>query len=160
MYAQTVRMGRLGKNSCDATISPHTWLIAHRLFEDSIPRDLNLLRSLINAYFDHVHSLRCLGFIHKPTFIYALERDAVKDEYTEALIYIMCAFGAKYLSWEAHKRLHLSDDENEVPGAQWARQAREMALRDMVIPSVQNLMMSMPVREIHVGGLIDELFRR
>lgn len=116
--------------------------MVHRLLDDSIPQDMHLLRSLIDAYFDHVHPLRCLGFIHKPTFIYALERGAVKDEYSEALVYIMCAFGAKYLSWEADQRLPLFDDENEEPGAQWARKAGEMAMKDMVIPSLQNLMVT------------------
>lgn len=89
-----------------------------------------------------MHPLRCLGFIHKPTFLYSVERSAVKDEYIDALVYIMCAFGAKYLSWEANQRLPLYDDENEIPGFQWARQAREMAMRDMAVPSIQNLMVS------------------
>ncbi|KAK6367405.1 hypothetical protein LTS17_010331 [Exophiala oligosperma] len=70
----------------------------------------------------------------------ALERGIVKDEYIEALIYIMCAFGAKYLSWESHNRLPLYNDENEAPGFQWARKARDIAMRGMDIPSVQNLM--------------------
>jgi hypothetical protein len=76
--------------------------------------------------------------------MYALERGAVKEEYNEALVYIMCAFGAKYLSWEADQRLPLFDNEDEEPGAQWARKAREMAMRDMVLPSLQNLMVSFP----------------
>lgn len=84
--------------------------------------------------------------------MYAVERGAVKDEYIDALIYIMCAFGAKYVSWEMDQRLPLCDDENEVPGFQWARQAREMAMRDMAVPSIQNLMVSRDCIETSSGG--------
>ncbi|OQV07020.1 Fungal specific transcription factor domain-containing protein [Cladophialophora immunda] len=140
------RLGRTSASSREQAVGT-TWLN-----DDSIPQDLGVLRSLIDAYFDHVHPLRCLGFIHKPTFIYALERGALTDEYNEALIYIMCAFGAKYLSWDTHRPLCLSDDETEVPGAQWARKAREIAMKDMAIPSLQNLMALVLISEYGAGA--------
>ncbi|KIV79656.1 hypothetical protein PV11_07205 [Exophiala sideris] len=127
-------------------------LIAPRLFEELIPQDSRLLRSLVDAYFHHVHPLRCLGFVHKPTFIHALEKGTLKDEYIEALIYIICAFGARYLYWDLHQRLALDEDENLVPGVRWARKAKEMAMRDMLTPSVQNLMALILISEYGAGA--------
>jgi len=118
--------------------------VAHwfRLYAESIPHTPDLLKPLFDAYFDHVHPLRCLGFIHKPSFMQAFERDTLSEEYTQPLIYIMCAFGAKHLCCKNEELMRGHHDKTEPPGAHWARVAREMAMKGMETPTIQNLMVS------------------
>lgn len=54
-----------------------------------------IIRELADVYFSRVHPLRCLGFIHKPTFMRCLDQDCLTTEYSEALILIICAFGMR-----------------------------------------------------------------
>ncbi|EXJ77350.1 hypothetical protein A1O3_09576 [Capronia epimyces CBS 606.96] len=108
------------------------------LSEPSIPDDKARLRSLAVAYFDRVHPQRCLGFIHKPTFMHFLDRGVVSlcQEYGEALVFTICALGAWYLlrhtpaKQPAHPR---------APGQEWALGGRRRALDNLGTPSINNL---------------------
>jgi len=50
---------------------------------------------LLGIYFDRVHPLRCLAFIHKPSFMYSLDRESLLEEYDASLVDAMCALGAR-----------------------------------------------------------------
>lgn len=62
----------------------------------------NLRSRLLSAYFDRVHPLRCLAFIHKPSFMYALDRGTLTHQYDDALVDAMCALGARYNMIRSH----------------------------------------------------------
>lgn len=56
------------------------------------------VRELCEIYFTQVHPLRCLSFIHKPSFMQALDAGRIMEDFGEALVYIICAFGERYVS--------------------------------------------------------------
>lgn len=66
-----------------------------RLFADALPQDRFHLQSLADKFFDRISTLRCLGFIHKPTFYQALDRGTLSEDFGEAVIYIVAALGAR-----------------------------------------------------------------
>jgi hypothetical protein len=70
-------------------------LVIYRLFADTLPQDALRLRALADKFFDRISTLRCLGFIHKPTFYQALDRGTLNEDFGEAVIYIVAAFGAR-----------------------------------------------------------------
>ncbi|TFB06916.1 hypothetical protein CCMA1212_001306 [Trichoderma ghanense] len=107
------------------------------LFADTLPQDALHLRALADKFFDRISTLRCLGFIHKPTFYQALDRGTLNEVFGEAVIYIVAALGA---------RMHLLDDATEfnasygIPGAAWAERARDLAMREIANPSLSTMM--------------------
>lgn len=64
------------------------------MYEDTLPRDKDRRRMLFDIYFDRVHPLRCLGFIHKPSFMLAFDKGLVIEEFGAPLVHIVCALGA------------------------------------------------------------------
>lgn len=54
------------------------------------------MKTVVDSYFAHTHSLRVLEFVHKPTFMRALDRGEVLREYGEATVFHICALGARY----------------------------------------------------------------
>ena len=64
------------------------------MYHDVLPSDGEQQRLLVGIYFDRVHPLRCLGFVHKPSFMLALDRGLVIEEFGGPLVHIMCALGA------------------------------------------------------------------
>jgi hypothetical protein len=65
------------------------------MYKSSLPESRSLATGLLEIYFERVHTLRCLGFIHKPTFKQSLDQGLLFDTYGEPLIYIMCALGSR-----------------------------------------------------------------
>ncbi|KIX07343.1 uncharacterized protein Z518_01996 [Rhinocladiella mackenziei CBS 650.93] len=115
------------------------------LFSDNIPDQLHLLSPLIDRYFERVHSIRGLNFIHRPSFMRALQEGTLQTKYGSALLHIVCAFGALYMS----DRLLKSRHEN-MPGCSWASKAQCQAFHDLGSVSVQNLMALVLLWEYHV----------
>lgn len=68
----------------------------YRLYSDTLPEDSALRLRLINAFFERSHPLRCLCFLHKPSFMQSFDRASVVQDYGEPLLYAMCALGARY----------------------------------------------------------------
>ncbi|UKZ48354.1 hypothetical protein TrVGV298_002577 [Trichoderma virens] len=108
------------------------------LFTDTLPQDRFHLQSLADKFFDRISTLRCLGFIHKPTFYQSLDRGTLNEDFGEAVIYIVAALGA---------RMYLLDDPTEfnnpfhgIPGAAWAERARDLAMREIANPSLSTMM--------------------
>jgi hypothetical protein len=71
-------------------------LFSYRIYSDSLPQDKFHLQALADLFFDRISTLRCLGFIHKPTFFQALDRGTLNEDFGEAVVYIVAALGAKY----------------------------------------------------------------
>lgn len=65
-----------------------------RLSSNRLP-EAGPLKILVESFFDHVHPLRCLGFLHKPSFLHALDQGIVSEQHSEALLYTICALGAR-----------------------------------------------------------------
>ena len=64
------------------------------MYEDTLPGIGERRRMLVDIYFDRVHPLRCLGFIHKPSFMLAFDRGVAMEEFGRPLVHIICALGA------------------------------------------------------------------
>ncbi|KAL7810209.1 hypothetical protein V8C44DRAFT_332577 [Trichoderma aethiopicum] len=128
-----------GSQNRRASVSPSTPIQPgfQWLFADTLPRNALHLRSLADKFFDRVSTLRCLGFIHKPTFYQALDRGTLNEDFGEAVIYIVAALSA---------RMYLLDDTAEfnascgIPGAAWADRARDVAMREIANPSISTMM--------------------
>lgn len=101
---------------------------------------ISTIRELGCIYFSRVHPLRCLGFIHKPTFMRCLDQGCVTAEYSEALILIICAFGNRYKFHSSTQMAYTSIKEDDIPGNIWAKQAMEKVFREIGYPSTHNLM--------------------
>lgn len=58
------------------------------------------VRTLCETFFVHVHPLRCLSFIHKPSFMQSLDMGRVLVDFGEAVVLIVCAFGERLVCSE------------------------------------------------------------
>lgn len=96
------------------------------------------MRQYVEAYFVHIHPLRCLSFVHKPSFMQRLDRGECIEVFGEALLYIICAFGFRYYQLSDSA----SQTENHDLGTSWATRAQELAFIKLGNPSVSNLMVS------------------
>lgn len=96
-------------------------------------------RPLIEAYFAHVHPLRCFGFLHKPSFMHNLDSGDPSTFDEDALLLIMCALGDMFCT-------HFDGDSNCLPGkipsrrAQWADRAQQLLYAQIGRISAENLM--------------------
>ncbi|KAJ5119475.1 hypothetical protein N7448_010144 [Penicillium atrosanguineum] len=112
----------------------------------SLPDDTNKIRQLVEAYFMHIHPLRCLSFIHKPSFMHAIDNGEATEEFGEALLYIMCAFGSRYYNFSASA----IQTGNQDLGTGWVERAQELAFIKLGKPSVSNLMALVLLCEWHI----------
>ncbi|KAK4079651.1 transcriptional regulator family: Fungal Specific TF [Trichoderma harzianum] len=113
------------------------------LCTDTLPKDHGLRLRLINAFFDRSHHLRCLTFVHQPSFMQSLESASIAQDYGEPLLYAMCALGARHIYFDATFTLDGPDRDllpSVIPGQAWAERARKEILGEMHAPTVQNLM--------------------
>jgi hypothetical protein len=97
-----------------------------RLFAPGLPPK-GKLYSLLEAYFDNVHPVRVFAFVHRPTFMRMLDEGLLNETADRALLYIMCALGARFYA------LDYSESTSTLPreliqnaGSQWAKTAEEM----------------------------------
>ncbi|KAL7920929.1 hypothetical protein ACQKWADRAFT_297116 [Trichoderma austrokoningii] len=113
------------------------------LCTDTLPKDHGLRLRLINAYFERNHYLRCLSFIHRPSFMQSLESASIAQDYGEPLLYVICALGARHIYFDAILSLDGLDRDSlptAIPGHEWAERARKEILGDLHAPTVQSLM--------------------
>ncbi|KAJ5116700.1 hypothetical protein N7456_001048 [Penicillium angulare] len=102
-----------------------------------LPDDLQEMRRLVDAYFVHIHPLRCLSFVHKPSFMQSLDQGRMKEDFGEALVHIICAFGSRFIN-------------NSPRTEDWAGRAQEMAFLNISTPSISNLMALVLLCEWHM----------
>ncbi|KAL7918001.1 hypothetical protein ACQKWADRAFT_305390 [Trichoderma austrokoningii] len=110
----------------------------HWAYSDTLPQGKFHMQGLADLFFDRMSTLRCLGFIHKPTFFQALDRGTLKEDFGEAVVYIVAALGARmYLLVDPAP---FNNPFIGVPGAAWADRARDLALREIANPSLSTMM--------------------
>ncbi|RMY16767.1 hypothetical protein D0868_00127 [Hortaea werneckii] len=103
-------------------------------------------RSLIEAYFAHVHPLRCFGFLHKPSFMHNLDRRDPSTFDEDTLLLIMCALGDMFCT-------HFDGDGDCVPRrtssrrVQWADRAQQLLYAKIGRISAENLMAAVLLQE-------------
>lgn len=124
------------------------------LYHPSVPTSKVLLKRLSDAYFNRVHPLRCLGFIHKPTFMRSLDRGTLYEDYGEPLITIICALGARHVLEQSEDSTESTKSSTRIPGQQWAKRAKTLALENIGNPSPSTLMALLLVCEY--GSLMVE----
>ncbi|RMY15405.1 hypothetical protein D0868_00897 [Hortaea werneckii] len=96
-------------------------------------------RPLVEAYFAHIHPLRCFGFLHKPSFMHNLDHRDPSTFDEDALLLIMCALGDMFCT-------HFDGDGDCLPGrtssrrAQWADRAQHLLYAKIGRISAENLM--------------------
>lgn len=117
---------------------------------------------MADIYFDRIATLRCLGFIHKPSFLQALDHGTLVAEYSEALIYIICAFAAQsVVSCLVRRAAATAATDHKVfcrfywrdlvqtrpdmaraplPGRAWAERAHSLIMNGIASPSLTKQM--------------------
>ncbi|KAL1866975.1 hypothetical protein VTK73DRAFT_4444 [Phialemonium thermophilum] len=120
----------------ELTLGPLAWLLSSKLPDSPTP-----LRELAEHYFANVHPLKCFAFVHKPSFMQQLDRGFNYDDDDNALLYMICAHGAKFYA------LDYSTNVQRVPskaihlaGNEWAKVAERMIFTNYGKISVPNLM--------------------
>ncbi|KAF6814229.1 nitrate assimilation regulatory protein nira-like protein, partial [Colletotrichum plurivorum] len=110
----------------------HTWLSD----AGELPKDPVHLRTLVETYFARIHPLRCLGFLYKPAWIDSARRGSFVVDHGEALVLVVCAFGARCISLASNR----PRGPAALPGSQWANRALDLVLADVRKPTRGNLM--------------------
>ncbi|KAH8901653.1 hypothetical protein GQ53DRAFT_708009 [Thozetella sp. PMI_491] len=120
------------------------------LFEKSLPQDPDKVSSLVSAYFDHLHPRRCLGFIHKPSFMRSMDQGTLMEEYGEPLVLIVCALGAYLQAANFTNSAVVPHATTTVPGEAWATTARKAVLMDLSTASLKSAMVLVLLSEYAV----------
>lgn len=108
------------------------------------------LRDLIDLYFLRVHTARCFGFIHIPTFMKRLKSPERLSNEKSGLVYIMCALAAPF--YYAEK---LFADEHSAQsivqyfdaGRGWAEAARHCLFQGFGDMSIESIMTEVLLHE-------------
>jgi hypothetical protein len=119
-------------------------------YDPLLPKDLKLMKRLIDAYFNRVHCLGCLGFIHQPTLLLSLDRGTFLHDYGEALISIIFALGAIGLVAKRSRAGLSTIRAHDTPGQLWAKRACGQVMTSLHIPSIYNLMALILVCEYYI----------
>ncbi|KAI1372100.1 hypothetical protein F4677DRAFT_274543 [Hypoxylon crocopeplum] len=101
------------------------------------------IRQLVDAYFVNVHPLRCLGFIHIPSFKQRLDLidSSLNDLDRNALLYAVCAHGARFYALDCYHQTQSGLGYAVSAGRGWASRAHNIILGgDLNTVSVENLM--------------------
>ncbi|KAJ5579638.1 uncharacterized protein N7459_005623 [Penicillium hispanicum] len=96
---------------------------------------------LVEEYFNNVHPLRCFAFIHRPSFLQRLDKQAVNEYQNHALLHIICALGSQFYA------LSYSETVAALPpkfvllaGNEWAKTAQRLILETIDSVTIDNLM--------------------
>ncbi|KAJ3526710.1 hypothetical protein NM208_g11057 [Fusarium decemcellulare] len=108
------------------------------LYAESPPVDPALQRILFDRYFTRIHTLRCLGFLHRPSFMQSFDSGTLHKEYGTPLIQMISAFGASCLYFE-NPRLRRYTSHLGMPGGRWAAKAADAVLQGIRKPSAMVL---------------------
>ncbi|KAF3764234.1 hypothetical protein M406DRAFT_260426, partial [Cryphonectria parasitica EP155] len=132
--------------------SSSSWLLAHEL-----PRSREHVVQLVEAFFANMHSLRCFGFIHRPSVLRHLEHwssSAWYEHQGNALLLVVCALGAKFYASQQRQQQFCSGNLALSAGCHWARRAQQVVLLGLDTPSVENAMavVLLHEHELRVGN--------
>ncbi|KAF5559017.1 regulator of drug sensitivity 1 [Fusarium mexicanum] len=92
-----------------------------------------MLRTLTSVYFNRVSTLRCLDFLHKPSFNHSLDKGSLIEDYGEAILYAICAHGHRIRDLECRA-------DPDVPGRLWAEESQAMVMREIGKPTLMTAM--------------------
>ncbi|KAI1023852.1 hypothetical protein LB504_005036 [Fusarium proliferatum] len=109
----------------------------------SLPWDTQMLKTLTSVYFSKVATLRCLDFLHKPSFNHSLDKGSLVEDYGEAILYAICAHGARFTSiteLESSAGLDARTMCDDVPGRLWAEESQAMVMREIGKPTLMTVM--------------------
>ncbi|KAL4987771.1 fungal-specific transcription factor domain-containing protein [Aspergillus falconensis] len=117
--------------------SPLTWLVSFDLPEKA------KVAVLVDNYFAHIHPIRCLAFLHRPSFLRRVDEELLPESSPSALLHVVCALGAQFYALECSTTSQkLSPKFTLRSGHRWAEKAYSMVLKDLDKISVDNLMAS------------------
>ncbi|KAJ5475936.1 hypothetical protein N7475_001665, partial [Penicillium sp. IBT 31633x] len=116
-------------------MNPNTNLA--RLHSPQLP-DKERIIMLVEEYFAHVHSLRCFGFVHKPSFMQRLDEDLESCCNDESLLHIICALGAKFFALDYSSQF--PPESILTAGNQWAKIAKARIFADLDDLCLEKLM--------------------
>lgn len=149
------------RTTCEREPDPLAWLAT-----PDLPRSPEKARELVDAFFVNIHSLRCFGFVHKPTVMRHLDSWATSawhDHQSNALLLVVCALGAKFCALRYYSHDHDDDEDAQLllargvalsAGSQWARRAHQLVALRLDRASVEAAMAVMLLHEhdLRVGN--------
>lgn len=118
---------------------------------------MDRLKGLLDSYFARIHPLRCMGFLHMPTFFERLRdpQSVYADNY--GLIHAICALAAPfhYADLAAVSTTNSASLSSAAPkfyeaGSGWASTAMQRIFHHLGTPDVESLMTEMLVHEYYL----------
>ncbi|UNI25032.1 hypothetical protein JDV02_010741 [Purpureocillium takamizusanense] len=148
----------------DAPWMPPPWLLSR-----SLP-SVHRVRRLLDVYFSLVHTVRCLGFLHIPTFMERFREDNDEEEEgvayqqdSSGLVHVMCALAAPFYcahitASSSSSSSSADEDDGSLPpgtrfheaGRGWAASAMEHLLANFGSAAVECLMAAVLLHEHHL----------
>ncbi|KAJ5717594.1 hypothetical protein N7488_003240 [Penicillium malachiteum] len=124
---------------------PLSWLNAQHL-----PNPWKI-RLLVEEFFSNIHPLRCFAFIHKPSFLHRLDKDAPKRVQSNALLHIICALGGQFHALSYSKTVNpLPPKLILMAGSEWAKIAQRLILEALDSVTIEKLMASVLLHDYAV----------
>ncbi|KAJ5166312.1 uncharacterized protein N7482_005093 [Penicillium canariense] len=114
---------------------------------------MDRLRDLIDLYFLRVHTVRCFGFIHIPTFMRRLKSAEKISSEKSGLVYIMCALAAPFYYAEKHctSRDGLKSNVQYFDaGRGWAEAARHCLFTQFGDMGIESIMTEVLLHEYYL----------
>ncbi|KAJ9133316.1 Fungal transcriptional regulatory protein [Pleurostoma richardsiae] len=133
-----------------APVSSHlvpTWIMS-----TSLP-PVDKIRALVDIYFARVHTVRCMGFLHIPTFMERLKDSRQLYSEDSGLIFIVCALAAPFYTADiAGGRGEESEFESRFfdAGKGWAASAMQCVFSNLGTPGVECLMTEILLHEYYL----------
>lgn len=131
--------------------TPHvmpTWLINRTL------PSIDKVRELVDIYFAHIHSVRCMGFLHIPNFMEQFQDSKTIYSEISGLVYIMCALAApiyyaRVVSGSGEEELS-ADTRFYHAGKGWAEAAMQCTFATFGNPAIECLMTEILLHEYYL----------
>ncbi|KAJ0142973.1 Methyltransferase psoC [Fusarium oxysporum f. sp. albedinis] len=111
-----------------------------RLQNRPLPWDLQTFKTLTAIYFNRVATLRCLDFLHKPSFNHSLDKGSLVEDYGEAILYAMGAHGLRIRELEGSSNFNTQPNTSSVPGKIWAEESQALVMREIGKPTLMTAM--------------------
>lgn len=139
------------------------------LMDKQLP-PIDRLQELVDLYFAHIHSVRCMGFLHIPSFMERLKDSDQVYSTDSGLIYAMCALAAPFY-YAKVMGVHGDDLDPTMrffeAGKGWATTAMSLMFSNFGRPGIESLMTDILLHEYHLrvgdyakGFLISGLISR
>ncbi|EED18693.1 conserved hypothetical protein [Talaromyces stipitatus ATCC 10500] len=124
-----------------------TWLVIRNL------PPIDRIRELIDIYFSHLHSVRCMGFLHIPNFMEQFQNSKTVYSEFSGLVYIMCALAAPiyYAKTIGYPEEEPSSDTRFYnAGKGWAEAAMQCVFATFGNPTIECLMTEILLHEYYL----------